>query len=230
MNLIGIYSPARGLGSTLIAAHLHYYLREHGVRCCASSHGFRGERPLGLARWQDIPEKPIEPVCLQTLPRTPLGMGVDVVDVHAEMYAAELGELACLEWVIPIRDMESLERGLEIAFRLRGCQRATLVWNAADPEVQQQVRLPFGRIRVAESALPESDLLRRADETTTPIWRLAEGANSPAGQAMIHVLREILADSARVLDAAGRVIGGRPAMLPTCGACTFCDYFQRRAA
>ena len=68
---IGIYSPARGLGSTLLAAHLFYYLREHGVRCSASSHGFRGERPLGLTRWRDIPATPAEPQMAQAAPMKP---------------------------------------------------------------------------------------------------------------------------------------------------------------
>ena len=132
MKRIGIYSPARGLGSTLIAAHLHYYLREHGVRSCASSEGIHGERPPGLSRWQDIPKTPHEPVCLQTWRQVPLGLGVDVCDVHAELYADEhdcgrwLGELWCLEWVIPIRDRESLERGLEIARRTVAKYRESL--------------------------------------------------------------------------------------------------------
>lgn len=52
MQRIGIYGASRGLGSTLLAAHLYYFLREHGVRCSASSSGFRGGRPLGLARWR----------------------------------------------------------------------------------------------------------------------------------------------------------------------------------
>ena len=224
---IGIYSPGRGLGSTLLAAHLFYYLREHGVRCSASSHGFRGERPLGLARWPDIPETPHEPVCFQTLPRVPLDMGVDVYDVHAERFAEELGELACDRWVIPIRDRESFERGLELAFRLG--RAAILVWNGAEPGVHQQIRLPFGRVRVAETALPASELLRQADETTIPIWCLSGGADTSAGQAMLHVLREILADHVATLDAAGRVPGGRPPSPPVCGECTPCKHFQRRA-
>lgn len=224
---IGIYSPARGLGSTLLAAHLFYYLREHGVRCSASSRGFRGGRPLGLTRWRDIPETPHEPVCFQTLPRVPLDMGVDVYDVHAERFAEELGELACDRWVIPIRDRESCERGLELAFRLG--RTAILVWNGAEPQVHQQVRLPFGRVRVAETALPASELLRQADEATTPIWCLPGGADSSAGQAMLHVLREILADHVATLDAAGRVLGGRPPTPPVCGECTPCKHFQRRA-
>lgn len=226
MNRIGIYSPARGLGSTLLAAHLYYYLREHGVRCCAQSHGFRGERPLGLARWQDIPEVPREPVCFGTLPRLPLGMGVDVLDLHAELFAHELGEHHCDQWVIPIRDEASLERGLELA--ARWSRRAILVWNGAEEEVRRRVSLPFGRIRVAENALPISDLLREADEQATPIWQLPGSENSSAAEAMLRVLHEILGDRAGALDAARRVPGGQPPMPAPCGACMLCDYYKEK--
>ena len=225
---IGIYSPARSLRGTLLAAHLFYYLREHGVRCSASSHGFRGERPLGLTRWRDIPKTPHEPACFQTLPRVPLHMGVDVCDVHAERFVEELGELACDRWVIPIRDRETFERGLELAFRLD--RAAILVWNGVEPDVHQQVRLPFGRVRVAKTALPTSELLRQADADTTPIWCLPGGADSSAGLAMLHVLREILGSHVAELDAAGRVPGGCPPTPPVCGECTLCKNSTRPAA
>ena len=220
MQRIGIYGAARGLGSTLLAAHLYYFLWEHGVRCGASSGGFRGVRPLGLTRWADISTAPRAPLCYQTLPRTPLGFGVHVDDLHAELFAAELGEYACGSWVILIRDEASLERGLQIAPLLQGS--VLLVWNGADHALRRRVRLPFGRIRVAASTLPESDLLRHADEATTPVWRLPGGAGSTAGRAMIRVLREILDRSGATLDGAARVIGGQPPAAPTCGHCGLC--------
>jgi hypothetical protein len=132
MQHIGIYGAARGLGSTLLAAHLYYYLREHGVHCSASSRGFRGARPLGLTRWADIKATAREPQCFQALPRIPLGFGVHVDDMHAELFARELGENPCTSWVIPIRDEATLERGLQIASHLEG--RVILVWNGADWE------------------------------------------------------------------------------------------------
>ena len=224
MQRIGIYGAARGLGSTLLAAHLYFYLREHGVRCCASSHGFRGGRPPGLTRWIDIPTTPREPVCYQTEPRTPLGFGVNVYDLHAELVAAELGENACESWVIPIRDEASLQRGLQIAPHLQG--GVLLVWSGADNALRRRVSLPCGRIRVVSSALPESVLLRRADQATTPIWRLPGGAGSPAGRAMIRVLREILGCRS-ALDGAARVIGGQPPALPTCGHCRLCEHHDQ---
>ncbi len=225
MHRIGIYSAARGLGSTLLTAHLYYYLREHGIRACARSHGFRGERPLGLSRWEDIPEVPHDPVCFETLPRMPLGMGVEILDLHAELFANELREHQCDELVIPIRDEESLERGLEIA--VRGSARATLVWSGAGDEVRQRVSLPFGRVRISESALPASELLREADERTTPVWLLPGGEGSPAAQAMIRVIHELLRHRAPALDATRRVRGGHPPMLPVCGACMLCDYYHQ---
>lgn len=190
VHRIGIYGAARGLGSTLLAAHLYYYLREHGVRCCAASRGFRSGRVLGLMRWAGIPATQQDPICDQTAPRTPLGFGARVLDLHAELFAAELGENGCESWVIPIRDLPSLQRGLQIAPGLEG--RVLLVWNGADDAVRRRVRLSCGRIQIAASSLPESDLLRRADEATTPIWRLPGGVRSSAGRAMIRVLREIL--------------------------------------
>lgn len=232
MQHIGIYGAARGLGSTLLAAHLYYYLREHGVHCSASSRGFRGGRPLGLTRWADIPTAARAPLCSQALPRIPLGFGVHVDDLHAELIARELGENACTSWVIPIRDEASLERGLQIASHLEG--RVILVWNGADDSLRRRVSLPCGRILVAASALPQSDLLRRADEATTPIWRLPGGTRSTAGRAMVRVLREILDRSAAALDGAPRVIGGQPPAIPICGHCALCEHTggstTRRAA
>jgi hypothetical protein len=231
MQHIGIYGAARGLGSTLLAAHLYYYLREHGVHCSASSRGFRGGRPLGLMRWADIPTAARAPQCFQALPRIPLGFGVHVDDLHAELIARELGENACTSWVIPIRDEASLERGLQIASHLEG--RVMLVWNGADDALRRRVSLP-GRVMVAASALPKSDLLRRADEATTPIWRLPGGTRSTAGRAMVRVLREILDRSAAALDGAPRVIGGQPPAIPICGQCRLCEHTggstARRAA
>lgn len=222
MQHIGIYGAARGLGSTLLAAHLYYYLREHGVHCGASSRGFRGGRPLGLTRWADIPPTAREPLCSEALPRIPLGFGVHISDLHAELFAAELDENACESWVIPIRDEASLQRGLQIAPQLQGS--VLLVWNGADNALRRRVSLPCGRIQVAASALPKSDLLRRADEATTPIWRLRGGAGSIAGRAMIRVLREILDRSAAALDGATRVIGGQPPAIPLCGHCSLCKH------
>jgi len=226
MQHIGIYGAARGLGSTLLAAHLYYYLREHGVSCGASSHGFRGGRPPGLTRWADIPTTTRTPLCSHTLPRTPLGSGVHVSDLHAELIAAELGENACESWVILIRDEASLQRGLQIAPQLQG--RVLLVWNGADDAVRRRVSLPYGRVRVAVNALPKSELLRRADEATTPIWCLRGGAGSTAGRAMIRVLREILDRSAAALDGAARVIGGQPPAIPICGHCRLCEHTGQR--
>jgi len=224
MQHVGIYGAARGLGSTLLAAHLYYYLREHGVHCGAASHGFRGGRPLGLTRWADISRTASAPLCKPALLR-PLGFGVHISDLHAELFAAELGENACESWVIPIRDEASLERGLQIAPQLQGS--VLLVWNGAADALRRRVSLPVGRIQVAASALPESDLLRRADEAMTPIWRLRGGAGSTAGRAMIRVLRELLGrHTAAALDGMARVIGGHPA-LPTCGHCRLCDDHQR---
>ena len=222
MQHIGIYGAARGLGSTLLAAHLYYYLREHGVHCSASSRGFRGGRPLGITRWADIPTAARAPLCSQALPRIPLGFGVHVDDLHAELIARELGENACTSWVIPIRDEASLERGLQIASHLEG--RVILVWNGADDSLRRRVSLPCGRVLVAASALPKSDLLRRADEATTPIWRLPGGTRSTAGRAMVRVLREILDRSAATLDGAPRVIGGQPPSIPICGHCALCEH------
>ena len=224
MHRIGIYGAARGLGSTLLAAHLYYYLREHGVHCGASSHGFRSGRPLGLARWSDISTDSGAPLCRQLL-RTPLSFGVHVCDLHAELFAAELGENACDTWVILIDDEASLQRGLQISPHLEG--GVLLVWNGADDAIRRRVSLPCGRVRVAASALPKSDLLRRADEATTPIWRLPGGASSTAGRAMVRVLRELLGYSAAALDGAARVIGGQPPVLPTCGHCRLCEHQQR---
>jgi hypothetical protein len=226
MHRIGIYGAARGLGSTLLAAHLYYYLREHGVHCGASSHGFRSGRPLGLARWSDISTTSGAPLCRQLL-RTPLSFGVHVCDLHAELFAAELGENACESWVILIDDEASLQRGLQIAPHLEG--RVLLVWNGADDALRRRVSLPCGRICVAASALPKSELLRRADEATTPIWRLPGGARSTAGRAMIRVLRELLDRSAVTLDGAARVIGGQPRTLPTCGQCRLCEQTRKWA-
>lgn len=224
MHTIGIYSPARGLGSTLIAAHLYYYLREYGVRCSGESHGFRGERPLGLSRWPDIPETPRDRVCYATLPQVPLGMGVQILDLHAELFANELGEHHCSEWVIPIRDEESLERGLELA--MRWSRRATLVWNGAQDEVRRRVSLPFGRVRVAEDALPTDDLLHQADTASTPIWRLPGAERSPVAEAMRRVLRELLGDRSKELDNIPRVEGGAPPMPTPCGTCIACQYYN----
>ena len=226
MIQIGIYSTARGLGSTLLAAHLYYYLREHGVRCSARSHGFQGERPLGLSRWQDILDVPHEPACLETLPRMPLGTSARVLDFHAELIADELVDHPCDLRVIPIRDEASLERGLELA--ARWYQRTVLVWNGARDEVRRRVSLPFGRMRVAENALPISDLLREADEQTTPVWRLPGREDSPAAEAMLRVVREILVDHTGELDAAQRVPGGRPPIPAPCGACSLCKHFQEQ--
>ncbi len=226
MQHIGIYGAARGFGSTLLAAHLYYYLLEHGVRCGVSSRGFRSGRPLGLTRWADVSMTPRVPLCYQTLPRTPLGFGVHVTDLHAELFAAELGENACESWVIPIRDEASLQRGLQIAPQLPGS--VLLVWNGADDALRRRVSLPFGRVQVAASALPESDLLRRADEATTPIWRLPGGPGSTACRAMIRVLRELLGRFGAALDGATRVIGGQPSAAPTCGHCTLCDQRQQQ--
>ena len=161
MQHIGIYGAARGLGSTLLAAHLYHYLREHGVHCSASSRGFRSGRPLGLTRWADIPAILRVPLCFQALPKIPLGFGVHVDDLHAELYARELGENPCTSWVIPIRDEESLDRGLQVTSHLEG--RVLLVWIGADDALRRRVSLSCGRVQVAASALPESDLLRRAD-------------------------------------------------------------------
>ncbi|MBL9104030.1 MAG: hypothetical protein JNL82_24005 [Myxococcales bacterium] len=224
MHHTGIYGAARGLGSTLLAAHLYYYLREHGVYCGAASRGFRGGRPLGLTRWADISSTAGAPLCKQTLLR-PLGFGVHISDLHAELFAAELGENACESWVIPIRDEASLERGLQIAPHLQGS--VLLVWNGADDAVRRRVSLPFGRVAIAASALPKSDLLRRADEALTPIWRLPGGAGSTAGRAMIRVLREILARTAVTLDSAARVIGGQPPAPAVCGRCSLCELTQQ---
>ncbi len=226
MQRIGIYGAARGLGSTLLAAHLYYYLREHGVHCGASSHGFRGGRPLGLARWADIQATSGAPLCRQAL-LTPLDWGVHVCDLHAELFAAELGENGCDTWVILIDDEESLQRGLQIALHLEG--RVLLVWNGADDALRRRVSLPCGRICVATSALPKSELLRRAHEATTPIWRLPGGARSTAGRAMIRVLRELLDYFAVTLDGAARVIGGQPRTLPTCGQCRLCEQTRKWA-
>jgi hypothetical protein len=227
MQHIGIYGADRGFGSTLLAAHLYYYLLEHGVRCGASSRGFRGGRPLGLTRWAEIPPNARAPLCTQTLPKTPLGFGVHVTDLHAELFAAELSENACEIWVIPIRDEASLQRGLHIAPQLPGIVH--LVWNGADDALRRRVRLPFGRVQVAASALPESELLRRADEAMTPIWRLPGGSRSTAGRAMIRVLRELLERSGAALDGATRVIGGQPPAIPTCGHCSLCKHTNPRA-
>jgi hypothetical protein len=220
MQHIGIYGADRGFGSTLLAAHLYYYLREHGVHCGAASRGFRDGRPLGLTRWADISRHANAPLCKPALLR-PLGFGVHISDLHAELFAAELGENACESWVIPIRDEASLERGLQIAPKLQG--GVLLVWNGAADALRRHVSLPVGRIRVAASALPESDLLRRADEAMTPIWRLRGGAGSTAGRAMIRVLREILDRSAATLDGTVRVIGGQPPAIPACGHCSLCN-------
>lgn len=228
MQDIGIYGAARGLGSTLLAAHLYYYLREHGVDCGAASRGFRGGRPLGLTRWADISRTANAPLCKQALLR-PLGFGVHISDLHAELFAAELGENACDSWVIPIRDEASLERGLQIAPQLQGS--VLLVWNGAADALRRRVSLPVGRIRVAASALPESDLLRRADESMTPIWRLRGGAGSTAGRAMIWVLREILdRRTTAALDGMARVIGGHPPALQPCGHCRLCQLSNPSAA
>ena len=222
MQHIGIYGAARGLGSTLLAAHLYHYLREHGVHCSASSRGFRSGRPLGLTRWADIAATVRVPQCFQALPKTPLGFGVHVDDLHAELFARELGENPCTSWVIPIRDEVTLERGLQIAPHVEG--RVLLVWSGADDALRRRVSLPCGRVQVAASALPQSNLLRRADEATTPIWRLPGGAKSPAGRAIIRVLREILYNATAVLDGAPRVIGGQPPAIPVCGHCTLCKH------
>jgi len=227
MQHIGIYGAARGLGSTLLAAHLYYYLREHGVACGASSRGFRGGRPLGLMRWADISPTARAPLCSKALLRTPLGFGVHVSDLHAELFAAELEENPCESWVIPIRDEASLQRGLQIAPLLQG--PVLLVWNGADDALRRRVSLPCGRIQVAAHALPNSDLLRRAHEATTPIWRLRGGTGSPAGRAMIRVLHEILDRSAVALDGAARVIGGQPPAIPICGHCRPCEHTGQRA-
>ena len=221
MQRIGIYGAARGLGSTLLAAHLFYFLREHGVRCSASSRGFRGGRPLGLARWTDILTTAREPTCYQTESRTPLGFGVHVLDLHAELIAAELDENACDSWVILIRDEATLQRGLQIAHRLEGC--VVLVWTGADTALSRSVSLPGGRVRVAGASLPKSELLRRAGEAMAPIWSLPGGAGATAGRAMIRVLRELLGQrSAAALHSVPRVIGGQPPALPTCGLCRLC--------
>lgn len=228
MQLIGVYGSERGLGGTLLAAHLYYYLREHGVRCCASSRGFRSGRPPGLARWEDIPTSPSQPFCYQTMPKLPLGMGVEVRDLHAELLAPEIPEHGCDSWVIPIRDEETLHRALAIANHL--FWNVILVWNGADDALRRHVRLRWGRIQIATTALPQSELLQRADETTTPIWRLPGGARSAAGRAMIRVLREILTHCGSALDPAARVIGGQPPAPPTCGRCRPCEYHQERTA
>lgn len=221
MFRVGIYGAARGLGSTLLAAHLYYYLREHGVDCSASSRGFRGGRPLGLTRWTGVSATKNAQWCKETLPTAPFGFGVQVYDLHAELIAAELGENACDTWLVPIRDEESLEDGLQIAARLGG--RVFLVWNGADDALRRRVSLPCGRVRVAGSALPKSDLLRRADEARTPIWCLPGGARSTAGRAMIRVLRELLdPHSAAALATMTRVVGGEPPAQPTCGHCLLC--------
>lgn len=222
MQHIGVYGAARGLGSTLLAAHLYHYLREHGVHCSASSRGFRGGRPLGLTRWADIPATVRAPLCSQALPKRPLGFGVHVDDLHAELIARELGENPCTSWVIPIRDEASLERGLQVASHLEG--RVILVWNGADDVLRRRVSLPYGRVLVASGALPKSELLRRADEATTPIWRLPGGSRSTAGRAMVRVLRELLDRSAATLDKAPRVIGGQPPAIPVCGRCILCEH------
>ncbi len=226
MHHIGIYGAGRGLGSTLLAAHLYYYLREHGVHCGASSRGFRSGRPLGLTRWADISTTAGAPLCSQALSRIPLGHGVHVSDLHAELFAAELDENACETWVIPIRDEASLERGLQIAPKLQG--RVLMVWNGANDALRRRVSLPFGRVQVATSALPESDLLRRADQAMTPIWRLPGGPSSTAGRAMIRVLRELLRRSGADLTGATRVIGAQPPAAPTCGHCRLCNLLQQR--
>lgn len=227
MQRIGIYGATRGLGSTLLAAHLYYYLREHGVHCGASSRGFRGGRPPGLARWAGISTDSGAPLCRQALLK-PLDWGVHVSDLHAELFAAELGENACTSWVILVCDEASLQRGLQIAPHLEG--RVLLVWNGADDALRRRVSLPCGRTCVAASALPKSELLRRADEATTPIWRLPGGARSTAGRAMIRVLREVLDRSAVTLDGAARVIGGQPPTLPTCGQCRLCEQTRKWAS
>jgi len=227
MQRIGIYGAARGFGSTLLTAHLYYYIREHGVHCGASSHGFRGGRPPGLERWGDISATADVPLCRQLL-LEPLDFGVHFCDLHAELFAAELGENGCTSWVILIRDEASLERGLQIALHLEG--RVLLVWNGADDALRRRVSLPCGRICVAASALPKSELLRRADEATTPIWRLPGGARSSAGRAMIRVLREVLDRSYITLDGAERVIGGQPLARPTCGQCRLCEQTRKWAS
>ena len=190
----------------------------------------RGDEVVGLDNlndYYDVQLKRDRLALLEPQPRFRF-VKLDVADRPgmAELFAHELGEHHCDQWVIPIRDEASLERGLELA--ARWSRRAILVWNGAEDEVRRRVSLPFGRIRVAENALPISDLLREADEQATPIWQLPGSENSPAAEAMLRVLHEILGDRAGALDAARRVPGGQPPMPAPCGACMLCDYYKEK--
>jgi hypothetical protein len=231
MDRIALYSPARQVGRTVLAAHLFYFLQEHGVRCCASDEPSWAERPLELAARWGIPAIPREPVCFETLPRMPLEFGVHVYDLHAERQPSHDGELGCYRWVIPMNDLASFEQAIAAAQRLSGT--VLLVWNGADDATRRRVTLPGhlgreGRVAIATSAIPRSELIHRADQAAVPVWRIPGGARSSAGRAVIRVLLEIVGRPQ--LQGLPRHVGFVPPGPTPCGHCLLCDYYRTNSA
>lgn len=230
MDRIGIFSPRRRVGTTLLAAHLFHYLREHGVHCCGSDEKDQCDRPAELATRWGIPQVPRRYPCFETLPRTPGGLGVGVYDVHSERRGFEYDALGCYRWVILMNDEASFEEGIAVARRMWGT--VICVWNGADDALRRRITLSDdaargGRITIATSAIPRSELIRRADEAAMPVWCLPGGARSAGGRAMVRVLREILGQLGPRSEL--RHIGAEPPELPRCGRCLLCERWLRQS-
>jgi hypothetical protein len=161
----------------------------------------------------------------------PLEFGVHVFDLHAERRPSDHGELGCFRWVIPMNDLASFEQGIAAAQRLSGS--VLLVWNGADDALRRRASLPAHmererRIVIATSAIPRSEMLHRADQAATPVWRIPGGARSSAGRAVIRVLREMLGRPQ--LHSFPRRIGVTSSGPTPCGRCLLCEYYRTSIA
>ena len=198
---IGFFNPRRGVGTSLLAAHLLGYLRDHGVHAHAAVQRGDGMEHRELEERWGFAKKLGPRIRLADLEPPRPGPFVSIQDIRSTFPLFGLRSLFCQLSILVIRDEESFVRGVAALPNLPGTRLC--VWNGASEQQRARCRLPASAKRLARFAtttIPHCAALERAHETATLVWRLPGGSESPGGRAMTRLMREILRNTALDLD------------------------------
>lgn len=198
---IGVFNPRRGVGTSLIAAHLLGYLKDHGIYACAAVQRGDGMEHRELEERWGFAKKLGHRIRLADLEPPPPGPYVSIQDIRSTFPMFGLRSLLCRLSIVVIRDEESFVRGVEAVPNLPGTRLC--VWNGASEQQRARCRLPASArklARFATTTIPHCAALARAHETATLVWRLPGGSESPGGRAMARLMREILRNTTLDLD------------------------------
>lgn len=199
---IGFFNPRRGVGTSLLAAHLLGYLRDHGIHSYAAVQRGDGMDHRELEERWGFAKKLSDRFRLADLEPPPqAGPFVTIQDIRSTFPVLGLRSLPCRLSIVVIRDEESFVRGVAALPSLPGTRLC--VWNGTSEQQRARCRLPASARKLARfttTTLPHCGALERAHETATLVWRLPGGSESPGGRAMARLMREILRNTTLDLE------------------------------